>query len=49
MEQRVKKLENSIKQKIDLSNIYKEASSVRYDIQNLEDYVSSLNIDKNLK
>lgn len=49
MEQRVKKLENSIKQKIDLSNIYKEASSVRYDIQNLEDYVSSLNIGENLK
>lgn len=49
MEQRVKKLENSIKQKIDLSNIYKEASSIRYDTQNLEDYVNSLKIDENLK
>lgn len=49
MEQRVKKLENSIKQRVNLSNIYKEASSIRYDTQNLEDYVNSLKIDENLK
>lgn len=49
MESKVKVLEDSISQKADLVNMYKEASLIGNDIQNLESYINSLKIDENLK
>ncbi len=49
MDQKVKKLEQAVKQKTNLNNIYSDTSELKYDLQNLENYIKSLNIDDNLK
>ncbi len=46
LEQTTKKIENWVKQKQDLTKLYKEASDLNYSISNLEQYIKSFNEKK---
>lgn len=49
MEKEIKKIEAWLKKKTDLNNLYKSATTINYELWNLEQYVSSVKLDENKK
>jgi hypothetical protein len=49
MEKEIKKIEAWLKKKTDLNNLYKSATTINYELWNLEQYISSVKLDENKK